>query len=123
MICKVTPRTYYRVAGIRYKTKEGTFFTENQNDVWNSKDEIMSWDFLFEAVLSSKFDDSVSPAGMEGQAMIEQTALEKFYKFEGNEEPDPLERLRFFCSLAMKGQDWLDVEQFFDDVKTMMPNT
>lgn len=26
----------------------------------------------------------------------------------------PLERLRFFCSLAMNGQDWLDVEPFFD---------
>lgn len=54
--------------------------------------------------------------------MTEKTALEKFYEFGGNEEPDPLERLRFFCSLAIKGQDWLDVEQFFDDVKTMMPN-
>lgn len=54
--------------------------------------------------------------------MNEQTAFEKFYEFGGDEEPDPLERLRFFCSMAMKGQDWLDVEQFFDDVKTMMPN-
>lgn len=26
----------------------------------------------------------------------------------------PIERLRFFCSLAMNGQDWLDVEPFFD---------
>jgi hypothetical protein len=26
----------------------------------------------------------------------------------------PLERLRFFCSLSMPGQDWLDVEPFFD---------
>lgn len=25
-----------------------------------------------------------------------------------------IERLRYFCSLAMKGQDWLDVEQLFD---------
>lgn len=53
----------YKVAGIRYSTKNGVFFTENQNEVWNSKDEIMSWDFLFEAVLSSKFDDSVSLLG------------------------------------------------------------
>jgi hypothetical protein len=28
----------------------------------------------------------------------------------------PLERLRFFCSLALDGQDWLDVESFFDAV-------
>jgi hypothetical protein len=27
-----------------------------------------------------------------------------------------LERLRYFCSLAMKGHDWIDSEQFFDDV-------
>ncbi len=47
----------------------------------------------------------------------DKTALEKFYEFGGNKEPDPLERLRFFCSLAMEGQDWFDVEQFFDDIK------
>jgi hypothetical protein len=41
-------------------------------------------------------------------------ALERF-----NRDPDllanetPLERLRYFCSLAMNGQDWLDVEPFF----------
>ena len=33
------------------------------------------------------------------------------------EEPDPVERLRFFFSLAMKnGQAWLDSEPFFDAV-------
>ena len=52
--------------------------------------------------------------------MAEKTALEQFNICGGNEEPDPLERLRFFCSLAMKGQDWLDVEPFFDDVKTTL---
>jgi len=31
-------------------------------------------------------------------------------------EDNPLERLRFFCSLAMAGQDWIDVEPFFNDV-------
>lgn len=50
---KIEPCTNYRVAGIRYKTKDGTFFTENQNDVWESNDEIIAWDFLFEAVLDS----------------------------------------------------------------------
>jgi hypothetical protein len=29
----------------------------------------------------------------------------------------PLERLRFFCSLSMPEQDWLDVEPFFDAVE------
>lgn len=46
-----------------------------------------------------------------------ETALEKFLRFGGDEEPDPLERLRFFCAQAMNGQDWLDVEKFLDDVK------
>lgn len=32
----------------------------------------------------------------------------------GSEELDPIERLRFFCSIAMRAQDWLDVEPFFD---------
>lgn len=42
-------------------------------------------------------------------------------RFEANGETDelsPLERLRFFCSLAMNGQDWLDVEPFFDAIDT-----
>lgn len=29
-------------------------------------------------------------------------------------EPDALERLRFFCSLALTWQDWIDIEPFFD---------
>ena len=35
---------------------------------------------------------------------------------EDREEDDPIERLRFFCSLAMNCQDWIDSEPFFDDV-------
>lgn len=31
-----------------------------------------------------------------------------------SEDQNALEDLRFFCSLAMRGQDWLDVEPFFD---------
>ena len=50
-------------------------------------------------------------------------AKARFYEFGGYEDPDPLERLRFFCSLAMNGQDWLDVEPFFDDVQTLLPTT
>ena len=29
---------------------------------------------------------------------------------------DPIERLRFFLSIALSGQDWLDVEPLFDDI-------
>jgi hypothetical protein len=32
------------------------------------------------------------------------------------DETDPIERLRVFCSLAMNGQDWVDVEPFFDAI-------
>lgn len=44
------------------------------------------------------------------------SAKEDFERLGGGEETDPLERLRFFCSLAMDGQDWIDVEAFLDDV-------
>ena len=44
-------------------------------------------------------------------------AKEKYDKFMAEcEEPDPIERLRFFCSLAMGGKNWIDVEKFFDDL-------
>jgi hypothetical protein len=43
-----------------------------------------------------------------------QTAKQCYdHLMEGELETGPLERLRFFCSLAMNGQDWLDVEPFF----------
>ena len=44
-------------------------------------------------------------------------AMEHFHEANGDSEPDPVERLRFYCSLAMQGQDWLDVEPFFDALK------
>lgn len=45
------------------------------------------------------------------------TALEKYREFyEDGDDMDAIERLRFFCSLAMQPQDWLDVESFFEDV-------
>lgn len=51
------------------------------------------------------------------------TALERFREIERECEElkneTPIERLRFFCSLAMRGQDWLDVEQFFNELKGM----
>ena len=39
---------------------------------------------------------------------------------ECGEPPSPLERLRFFCSLAMKPQDWLDVEPFFIELEQQL---
>ena len=48
--------------------------------------------------------------------IAKETALEQFRKCNGCEEESPLERLRFFCSLAMNDQDWLDSECFFDDI-------
>jgi hypothetical protein len=45
------------------------------------------------------------------------SALTRFNECGGADEPDPIERLRFFCSLAMTGEDWLDVEPFFDAIK------
>ena len=35
-------------------------------------------------------------------------------------ESDPVERLRFFLSLALKGKDWLDVERFIKDVSDQL---
>ena len=49
-------------------------------------------------------------------AQQQEPALAKYNDCDGAEESDPVERLRFFCSLAMKGRDWIDVEQFFDAV-------
>lgn len=49
-----------------------------------------------------------------------ETALEKFQRIEKDcielVEESSIERLRFFCSLSLMGQDWLDIEQFFDAV-------
>lgn len=49
------------------------------------------------------------------------TTLEKFKEAEDMEpsliKESNLERLRYFCSLALSDQDWLDVEQFFDKLE------
>lgn len=45
------------------------------------------------------------------------SALVRFAECKGYDENNPIERLRFYCSLAMTGRDWLDVEQFFDALK------
>jgi hypothetical protein len=49
-------------------------------------------------------------------------ALAVFRECGGDDEPCPVERLRFFCSIAMTPQDWLDVEPFFDAVKPRQSN-
>jgi hypothetical protein len=47
------------------------------------------------------------------------TAQQKYDEFmAGDSEKSALERLRFFCSLSMNGQDWLDVEKYFNDVES-----
>lgn len=51
------------------------------------------------------------------EAAEQRHALERFTACEGHEEHDAVERLRFFCSFAMNGLDWLDAEQFFDAVQ------
>ena len=49
---------------------------------------------------------------------LPETALEKYNALDIDlSEPDPIERLRFFLSLSLKGQDWLDVEKFIDDLQ------
>ena len=51
------------------------------------------------------------------KALPAATAKARFDRVGGHDETDPIERLRFFCSIAMsRQQDWLDVEPFFNDV-------
>ena len=45
--------------------------------------------------------------------------LNQFKELQGEDEKCPIERLRFFCSLALSGQDWIDVEDFFDDIEKL----
>jgi hypothetical protein len=42
------------------------------------------------------------------------TALERYNANDSISKESPLERLRYFCSHAMNGQDWLDAGPFFD---------
>lgn len=49
----------------------------------------------------------------------QEPALVRYNKHTAGEsepDPDPVERLRFFLSLALTGQNWLDVEKFLDDL-------
>lgn len=53
------------------------------------------------------------------EQMPEQTAKQQYDAHGGDSESDPVERLRFFCSLAMCSQDWLDAEPFFDAINKL----
>lgn len=58
------------------------------------------------------------PAEREARAV---PAVRRYFEMPPEARPrEPLEKLRFFCSLAMTGQDWLDVEQFFDEVSAAL---
>jgi hypothetical protein len=46
----------------------------------------------------------------------QEPSMVRFLECGGDQEHDPVEQLRFFCSIAMKPQDWLDVEKLFDGV-------
>jgi len=46
------------------------------------------------------------------QAETTKQKFDRLWEFEPGY--DPVEALRFFCSLAMSGRDWLDVEPLFD---------
>ena len=51
------------------------------------------------------------------------SALERYNAaMEGELEGYPVERLRFFLSIALTGQDWIDVEQFIDGVSQQLAN-
>lgn len=53
------------------------------------------------------------------ESQDQETALKRYEEFTsgGDSIDDPVEALRFFCSLCMKTpQDWLDIERFFDAV-------
>lgn len=63
-------------------------------------------------------DASAAPSSSADQTERAKHKYDEFMQGDENEH-DPLERLRFFCSLAMNGQDWLDVEPFFDDVAAL----
>jgi hypothetical protein len=53
---------------------------------------------------------------------VETPAIQRYNKaMEGEQENDPIERLRFFLSLALTGRNWLDVERFIDDLQTPIP--
>ena len=48
---------------------------------------------------------------------VKEPAKQRYDKcMEDGEESNPIERLRFFLSCALSGQDWIDVEPFIDAI-------
>jgi hypothetical protein len=69
----------------------------------------------YEKDISSFADELRNRYRKEGaEQQARHPALERFKECDGFGEPDAIERLRFFCSCALRNQDWLDIEQFFD---------
>lgn len=68
------------------------------------------------------FDQIVSELLAENERLNQQNqtnepALKRYTELmDGSEEMEPIERLRFFCSLALSCQDWLDIEPFIDEI-------
>jgi hypothetical protein len=83
------------------------------------------------ASISPESSSTESPAGSppaKNAVLSEKSAKQRYDELMRDaDEPSAVERLRFFCSLAMRGQDWLDVEPFFNDVLAELdpccPNT
>lgn len=82
-----------------------------------------AWRERNEAVAKQVNDLETSQAQLTAnrQRAREMSALTQYTAaMEGELEGDPVERLRFFLSLALTGQDWLDVEQFIDGVSQQL---
>lgn len=69
-------------------------------------------DYAIERALRAAIDYGRETTSMRSETR--QTAKQQFDEHMAGESATPIERLRFFCSLAMEGQDWMDVEPFFD---------
>jgi hypothetical protein len=67
--------------------------------------------------------DTLNAAASAHSAPTEPTAMQRYTDSMGSDDSGtpPIERLRFFCSLAMNGQDWIDVETFFDALASPPP--
>lgn len=69
-----------------------------------------------EQELNQSRDPIPAAAAQEGETAKKR--YEKYVTADEHRTEWPLENLRFFCSLAISGQDWLDVEPFFDACET-----
>lgn len=96
-------------AGFKFRSDEegaGVWFTDTTGRRW----------FMHIHPQLTKFADIIRRDAIPDPLSIGTAKKEYDECMEAGEEPDPIERLRAFCSFAMEPQDWLDVEKFFDDV-------